>query len=128
MIKPGYEQCWGKIIDHIHAEGFKIEQMKTFRFDRDFVARFYAEHIGKEFYERMTNYLLSGISVAIELAREDAIARWRQVIGPTVLEVAKERAPGSLRALYARTTTENLVHGSDSPQAAERELRLLFGG
>jgi nucleoside-diphosphate kinase len=127
MIKPGYGRFWGKVIDRVHQEGFKIVKLKTFQFDRDLIAQFYSEHVGKEFYERMSTYLLSGTCVAIELAREDAIAKWRQVMGPTAVETAKEQAPDSLRALYARSTTENFVHGSDSPAAAQKELRLIFG-
>jgi nucleoside-diphosphate kinase len=126
MIKPGYERVWGKIFDRISDEGFTVLRMKTMKWDPDFISRFYVEHIGKEFYERMSEYLTSGLIVAFELARVDAIKHWRSVIGPTVLEEARNQAPNSLRALYSRTTTENLVHGSDSPEAAIRELRLVF--
>jgi nucleoside-diphosphate kinase len=127
MIKPRYEHVWGKIFDRIYEEGLKIVRMKTMEWDSEFVSRFYAEHIGKEFYERMTNYLTSGLIVGFELAGDDAVAHWRKVIGPTVLEDARSQAPHSLRALYARTTTENLVHGSDSLEAAIREIHLVFG-
>jgi nucleoside-diphosphate kinase len=127
MIKPGYEEYWGKIIDRITQEGLKIVRMKTLRFDDALAAKFYAEHVGKGFYADLAGYITSGIVVGIELAGPNAIAKWREIIGPTRKEVAVEQAPNSLRALYARSTTENLCHGSDSPTAAAREIELIFG-
>lgn len=127
MIKPGYEAFWGKVITRITDEGLKIERMKTMRFDDDFASKFYAEHVGKPFYPSLSGYMTSGTIVALELVGPDAIAKWRSIIGPTKKEVALEQAPNSLRALYARSTTENLCHGSDSPASAARELALVFG-
>ena len=127
MIKPGYKPVWGKVIDRIIDEGLQIVQMKTMTFTEEFAAQFYAEHVGKAFYPTLENYMTSGTVVALELAGENAIARWRQIIGPTNKEVALEKAPQSLRALYARSTTENLCHGSDAVESAVRELTLVFG-
>jgi nucleoside-diphosphate kinase len=126
MIKPGYEAVWGKVLDRILQEGLRIVQIKSFKFDAAFAAQFYAEHVGKGFYEDLAGYITSGTVVGLELAGTNAIAKWREIIGPTKKEVALVQAPNSLRALYARNTTENLCHGSDSPQAAERELGLVF--
>jgi nucleoside-diphosphate kinase len=127
MIKPGYEAVWGKVIDRIITEGLKIVQIKTLKFDDAFAAQFYAEHVGKGFYADLAGYITSGIVVGLELAGPNAIAKWREIIGPTKKEVALAQAPNSLRALYARNTTENLCHGSDSPTSAARELGLVFG-
>lgn len=127
MIKPGYEACWGKVITRINEEGLKIEKMKTMKFDEEFASKFYAEHVGKPFYPSLAGYMTSGTIVAMELVGPNAIAKWREIIGPTKKEVAVEQAPNSLRALYARSTTENLCHGSDSPASAARELELVFG-
>ncbi|KAH0789454.1 Nucleoside diphosphate kinase family protein [Histomonas meleagridis] len=127
MIKPGYEEYWGKVITRITEEGLKIAQMKTMKFDDEFAAKFYAEHVGKPFYKDLAGYMTSGTIVAMELVGPNAIAKWREIIGPTKKEVAVEQAPNSLRALYARSTTENLCHGSDSPASAARELELVFG-
>ena len=127
MIKPGYEAFWGKVIDRITQEGLKIVRMKTMKFDDDFAAKFYAEHVGKPFYKDLAGYMTSGTIVAIEIAGPNAIAKWREIIGPTKKEVAVKDAPNSLRALYARSTTENLCHGSDSPTSAAREIELVFG-
>jgi nucleoside-diphosphate kinase len=128
MIKPGYEAYWGKVLDRISQEGFRIVRLKTFRFDAEFAAKFYAEHLGKPFYPELSGYMMSGTVVGIELAAINAIAKWREVIGPTKKELAVEQAPNSLRALYARSTTENLCHGSDAPASAAREIDLVFGG
>lgn len=127
MIKPGYEAFWGKVIDRISQEGLKIVRMKTMKFDDEFAAKFYAEHVGKGFYADLAGYMTSGTIVALELAGPNAIAKWREIIGPTKKEVALEQAPNSLRALYARSTTENLCHGSDAPASAAREIELVFG-
>jgi nucleoside-diphosphate kinase len=127
MIKPGYEKEWGKVIDRIVNDGLKIVQLKTLKFTPDFAAQFYAEHVGKGFYADLAGYMTSGTVVGLELAGPNAITAWRTLIGPTKKEVAVAEAPNSLRALYARNTTENLCHGSDSPASAARELALVFG-
>jgi nucleoside-diphosphate kinase len=127
MIKPGYEDYWGKVIDRIASEGLTIVRMKTFDFDSLFAAQFYAEHVGKGFYDELAGYMTSGTVVGLELAGPNAITEWRRIIGPTKKEQALEQAPNSLRALYARSTTENLCHGSDSPSSAAREICLVFG-
>lgn len=127
MIKPGYEAAWGKVITRINEEGLKIERMKTMKFDDDFASKFYNEHVGKGFYAELAGYMTSGTIVAIELSGPNAIAKWREIIGPTKLELAKEQAPNCLRALYARSTTENLCHGSDAVASAAREIELVFG-
>ena len=127
MIKPGYEKYWGKVIDRIEEEGLHIVQMKTMKMDMEFASKFYAEHVGKAFFADLAGYMTSGTIVALELAGPNAIAKWREIIGPTKKEVAVEKAPNSLRALYARSTTENLCHGSDAPATAAREIALVFG-
>jgi nucleoside-diphosphate kinase len=127
MIKPGYERYWGKVLDRICQEGLRIVRLKTFRFDPELAAKFYSEHVGKPFYTELSGYMMSGMVVGIELAGPNAIAKWREIIGPTKKEQAVEQAPNSLRALYARNTTENLCHGSDAPASAAREIDLIFG-
>ena len=126
MVKPGYEEFWGKVVQRIIDEGLEIVRMKTMQFDDDFASKFYAEHVGKPFYPELSGYMTSGPILAFELAGENAIAKWREIIGPTKKEVALEQAPDSLRALYARSTTENLVHGSDGVESAKREIELVF--
>lgn len=126
MIKPGYEELWGVVVQRITDEGLKIVRMKKMQFDDKMAALFYAEHVGKGFYQELADYMTSGPIVALELSGDNAIAKWREIIGPTKKEVAVEQAPNSLRALYARSTTENLCHGSDSKESAARELGIIF--
>ena len=126
MIKPGYEKYWGKVIDRIEEEGLHIVQMKTMKMDNAFAEKFYAEHVGKGFFKDLEAYMTSGTIVAMELAGPNAVLKWREIIGPTKKEVAVEKAPNSLRALYARSTTENLCHGSDAVETAAREIALVF--
>jgi nucleoside-diphosphate kinase len=139
LIKPGYEAVWGKVIDRITQEGLKIVRLKTLKFDRAFSAQFYAEHVSQDFYPDLAQYITSGTLVALELVGRNAIAAWRRIIGPNSIaawrpiigptrkEVAVAQAPNSLRALYARDTTDNVCHGSDSPESAAREIALVFG-
>lgn len=127
MIKPGYEAFWGKVIQRIIDEKLEIVQMKMMEFDDNFADQFYSEHVGKGFYPGLQAYMTSGPILALEISGPDVINKWREIIGPTQKEVAVEKSPNSLRALYARSTTENLCHGSDSIDSAVRELTLVFG-
>jgi nucleoside-diphosphate kinase len=127
MVKPGYEPFWGKVVDRIIDEGLQVVQMKTVLFTDEFAERFYEEHVGKAFFPTLENYMTSAHVLALDIAGPNAILKWREIIGPTKKEVAVEKAPQSLRALYARSTTENLCHGSDSLESAIRELTLVFG-
>ncbi|KAK8834763.1 50S ribosomal protein L3 [Tritrichomonas musculus] len=126
MIKPGYEKLWGIVIQRIIDEGLQIVRMKKTSFDKNMASIFYKEHVGKPFYPQLSKYMTSGSIVAFELAGENAIAKWRDIIGPTKLEIAVKESPNSLRALYARSTTENLCHGSDSKESAAREISIVF--
>jgi len=90
--------------------------------------KFYQEHIGKPFFERLIDYMTSGASIALILQKVDAVKAWRTLIGPTDHEEAKKIAPKSLRALYGETHTFNAVHGSESVRAANIELAVMFKG
>ena len=126
MLKPGFSQYLGEAIERIIQNDLTIANLRFGVISRDVAARFYQEHQGKPFYNDLVSYITSGPIVGMELVGRDAIAKWRQIIGPTNLETAKREAPNSLRALYARSTTENFAHGSDSPQSASRELGIIF--
>jgi len=127
MLKPGFYHRLGEALDRIYQEGLIVANLRFGWVSRDTAALFYQEHEGKPFYETLVRYITSGPIVALELVGPNAIAKWRQIIGPTYLERAKSEAPNSLRALYARSTTENFAHGSDSPTSAARELGIIFG-
>ena len=127
MIKPGFSQYLGETLERIYQENLYVSNLKFGYLSREIVEKFYEEHIGKPFYENLVQYILSGPVIGIEIVGKKSISKWRQIIGPTNLETAKNQAPYSLRALYAKNTTENFAHGSDSPNSAERELNLIFG-
>jgi nucleoside-diphosphate kinase len=128
MLKPGFSQFLGDALDRIYREGLLVAQMRFGTVTRQTASRFYEEHTGKPFYEELVGYITSGPIVALELSGLNAISKWRQIIGPTNLEVAKRDAPNSLRAQFARSTTENFAHGSDAPGSAAREIGIIFGG
>lgn len=126
MIKPGFHNFLGFAIDRILANRLTIRNLRFGSLSSDAAKKFYAEHQAKPFYKELVDYISSGPVVAIEIVGPGAIAKWRKIIGPTNLEVAKREAPTSLRALYAKSTTENFAHGSDSKTSAARELAIVF--
>jgi nucleoside-diphosphate kinase len=128
MLKPGFYQHLGDALDRISSEGLFVANLRLGCVSRQTAAEFYAEHQGKSFYETLVSYITSGPIVALEVVGPHAIRKWRQIIGPTNLEVAKRDAPQSLRARFARSTTENFAHGSDAPGSAAREIGIIFGG
>jgi nucleoside-diphosphate kinase len=91
--------------------------------ERDLAARHYAEHKGKPFFGDLVEFITSGPLVAMALEGHEAVTAARQVIGATD---PLEAAPGSLRGDYGLEVQTNLVHGSDSPESAEREIALFF--
>lgn len=93
---------------------------------RERAAEFYAEHIGKPFFDNLVTFMSSGPIHALVLARPDAIKMWRSVMGPTNSFVAKKEKPRCLRALYGTDGTQNATHGSDSPVSAAREIKFYF--
>ncbi|KAH0786365.1 Nucleoside diphosphate kinase family protein [Histomonas meleagridis] len=127
MLKPGFHQHLGDALDRIYQSGLIVTKLRFGTISIQTASTFYAEHQGKSFYNTLINYITSGPIVAMELTGNNAISLWRQLIGPTNLETAKRESPNSLRAKYARNTTENFAHGSDSPESAQRELNLIFG-
>jgi len=93
------------------------------RFDEDLVHRHYAEHIGKPFFEGLKKFIMTGHVVAMVIEGDMAISLVRAMMGATKFF---EAAPGTIRGDYAFSVTENLVHGSDSPDSAAREIPLFF--
>lgn len=126
MIKPGFELNWNDVLKRLVAEGVTVEAIKPFKMDHEFINKFYRDHIGKPFFAKLSEYMSSGVVVGIRLSGPDVIAKWREILGPTNKEKALSEAPNSLRALFGRDTTENLCHGSDSPETAAYELGLVF--
>lgn len=127
MLKPGFVNRLGEAIERITESGLVVCKLRYGYVSKETAAKFYQEHEGKPFYNDLVNYITSGPIVAMDLVGPNAIKKWRTIIGPTNLDTAKKEAPNSLRALYARSTTENFAHGSDAPESAARELQIIFG-
>jgi len=88
--------------------------------------RFYAEHEGKFFYNRLVTYMSSGTCHAHILARPDAIAQWRQLMGPTKVIKTRFEQPDTIRGMFGLTDTRNTCHGSDSDENALKEIAFFF--
>jgi nucleoside-diphosphate kinase len=126
LIKPDAVAAGrvGAILSAVEREGFEIERLEMMTFDRARAERFYAVHKEKEFFEGLVEFVTSGPLVAGVLAGEDAIARWRGLMGPTD---PAEAGAGTLRAKYGSNIQNNAVHGSDAPETAAYEINVVFG-
>ncbi|KAJ7560338.1 hypothetical protein O6H91_04G125100 [Diphasiastrum complanatum] len=126
LIKPDAIQQMGQIINSVHCNGFVIKQLRMCQLTTQDAQTFYKAHSGKPFYGALTTFMSSGPCVAMELVAEDAIKRWRLLLGPTCTEKAKVIAPSSLRAQFGTDGTKNACHGSDSTETAKLELAFFF--
>jgi nucleoside-diphosphate kinase len=113
----------GEIIARFERKGLTLAALKQLTMTRALAERHYAEHEGKPFFAELVSFITSGPLVAIVLEGEQAVPAARQVIGATN---PIEAAPGSIRGDYAIEVGQNLVHGSDSPASAAREVALFF--
>lgn len=127
MIKPDAYLNIGRILTQIYKDGFKINKLKMSRFDEYSGGEFYGEHKGKHFFPTLMDFVTSDVCVGMELVKDDAIAAWRKLLGPTNTQKAKDEAPNSIRAQFGTDGTKNACHGSDAPESAERELKFFFG-
>ncbi|MBU1671730.1 MAG: nucleoside-diphosphate kinase [Actinobacteria bacterium] len=114
----------GEIIARIERKGQRVTKIKGVHIDRALAEKHYAEHRGKPFYEPLLEYITEGLSVIAVMEGDNAIESARVIMGPTD---PLEATPGSIRGGYATSVTRNLVHGSDSPESAAREIALFFG-
>lgn len=124
-IKPDAVQrgLIGEVIQRFEKKGFKIIGMKMIHLSRELAEQHYAEHKGKPFYENLIQFITSGPIVAMALQGIDVISLVRNMMGSTNPQNA---APGTIRADYAQISERNIVHGSDGPESAKRELALYF--
>jgi nucleoside-diphosphate kinase len=113
----------GEIVARFERKGLRIVALKLMTVDDDLARRHYAEHDGKPFFGELVEFITSGPLVAMVLEGEQAVVAARQVIGATN---PLEAAPGSIRGDFAIAVGQNMVHGSDSPESAEREAGLFF--
>ena len=114
----------GEIVARFERKGLKIVALRKLTVERELAEQHYAEHAERPFFGELVEFITSGPLVAMVLEGIDAVRAARQVIGATN---PLEAAPGSIRGDFALQTGENMVHGSDSPDSAEREARLFFG-
>ena len=113
----------GEIITRLEREGLRIVAMRMLRLTRAEAEGFYAVHRGKPFFNDLTAFMSSGPIVVMVLEGEDAINRYRQIMGAT--DPAKA-APGTLRKQFATNIQNNAVHGSDGPETARSEISYFF--
>lgn len=126
MIKPEAVRAglYPDILRSLLANRFSIERIEMKLVTPDVARRFYAEHEGKAFFGELVNYITSGPVVAVQVAGDNAQPRLRELVGKTN---PKDASPGTLRYMYGTSLQENAVHASDGPEAAERELGIIFG-
>lgn len=127
MIKPDAIKRAGEIIQRIEKNDFVICQAKKIHLSRSDAAKFYGEHEGKPFFEKLMAFVTSGPVLSLELMGVDSVRKWRELLGPTNTQKAREEAPESLRAVFGTDATRNACHGADSNESAEREIDFFFG-
>ena len=113
----------GEVISRLEKAGFQIIAMKMVHLSKEEGEVFYAEHKGQPYYEGLVDFMSSGPSVVLALEGEDIIARYRKMMGATDPEKAEE---GTIRKAFATDGRHNVVHGSDSPENAAREIEHFF--
>ena len=114
----------GEVLRRVETKGLAIEQMDLRVIERATAEEHYGEHRDKPFFGELVDFITSGPVVVAKISGEDAITCWRTLMGPTNPVAAP---PGSIRGDFATLIGENIVHGSDSPESATRELQLFFG-
>ncbi|PKM79536.1 MAG: nucleoside-diphosphate kinase [Firmicutes bacterium HGW-Firmicutes-13] len=125
MIKPDGVQrnLTGEIISRIEKKGLKLAGMKMLIISRELAEKHYGEHTGKPFFEELVSFITSGPVIAMVLEGQGAVSLARGMMGKTN---PSEAAPGTVRGDYGIFTGNNVVHSSDSPESAEREINFFF--
>ncbi|HHU36343.1 MAG TPA: nucleoside-diphosphate kinase [Treponema sp.] len=125
MLKPGVLQrrIIGDVLSRFERKGLNIIGLKVMVIPPLLATTHYAEHKGKSFYNDLIEYITSGAVVAIAVEGDEAIQLVRRLCGPTAV---CESLPGTIRGDYCLHTNHNIIHSSDSPESAARELRLFF--
>ncbi len=125
LLKPDAVQrrLVGRIISRFEDKGLKIVGMKLMQVTQELAERHYAEHREKPFFSELVSFITSSPIVAMVVEGPDAISEVRRLMGKTD---PREAAPGTIRGDYGLSITQNLVHGSDSPESAAREIPIFF--
>jgi nucleoside-diphosphate kinase len=113
----------GEVLRRVEAKGLVIEALRMETIDRATAEEHYGEHVEKPFFSELVGFITSGPVVLAKVTGESAISVWRTLMGPTN---PIDAPPGTIRGDLATVITENVVHGSDSPESAARELKLFF--
>jgi nucleoside-diphosphate kinase len=125
MIKPDGVRAGltGEILSRISKAGLRVVSSKKLRLDRALAEQLYSPHLGKPFFEELVKFVCSGEVEVMMVEGDRAIAKMRELIGPT----DPSKAPkGTVRGDFGKSITENVIHAADSSESAERELRLFF--
>ena len=125
LVKPDAvrRKLAGRIVDRFEQRGLELRAARLLTVDRELAEVHYAEHAAKPFFGELVEYITSSPTLALVLEGEGAIAVVRTTMGATNPANA---APGTIRGDFALSMPDNLVHGSDSPESAEREIALWF--
>ena len=125
MVKPDgvKRNLIGEVISRVEKEGFQITKIKMMDISEELAKEHYVEHSDKPFFNDLVSFITSGPVVAMQVEGEDAVSEIRRIMGATN---PSDADPGTIRADLATKLEENVVHGSDSPESAERELSLFF--
>ena len=126
MIKPDGVQrnLVGEIISRVEAKGFSITKIKMMTISKELAEQHYGEHKDKPFFNDLVSFITSGPVVAMQVEGENVVLQIRNLMGATN---PSESTPGSIRGDLATELDKNVVHGSDSDESAEREIKLFFG-
>lgn len=126
MIKPdGVRRgLVGEVIARFERKSLRLERVRSLSIDEEMARRHYAEHVDKPFFGDLLEFITSGPVVAMEWSGEGAVAAARALMGATN---PADAGPGTIRGDFGLEVTENIVHGSDSPESARRELDIFFG-
>jgi len=125
-IKPDGVQrgLIGDVISRLERRGLKLVAIRLMQVDQDLAGRHYAEHVDRPFFGSLVSFITSGPIVAMIWEANNAVALARQTMGATN---PGEASPGTIRGDFGVDIGRNIVHGSDSPESAEREIGLFFG-
>lgn len=125
LIKPDGVQrhLIGEILARIERKGFHILGLQMRMMTEEIAAKHYSEHVDKDFYRPLVDFMTSGPIVAAVIEGDDAVSEWRAMMGPTN---PAEAPAGTIRGDFATNTRANVTHGSDSVNSARREIAIFF--
>ncbi|KAA0715416.1 Thioredoxin domain-containing protein 3 -like protein [Triplophysa tibetana] len=126
VIKPD-TQHKEVILDEIRARGFTVSRLKDTVLSREMAEEFYKEHRDEPFFGQLVDYMVRGPCTMLVLTKENAVDEWRAAMGPTDPGEARETAPESLRARFAKDILQNAVHGSSNQTQAHDKIHFIFG-